>query len=66
MIPGAGGTQRLPRMIGIQKALEQILAGAMVRAPKALKVGMIDELVEDKDAMREAALAWIAANPRAK
>ena len=37
VIPGAGGTQRLPRMIGIQKALEQILAGAMVRAPKALK-----------------------------
>ena len=66
VIPGAGGTQRLPRMIGIQKALEQILAGAMVRAPKALKLGMIDELVEDKDAMREAALAWIAANPRAK
>ncbi|MGB0589783.1 MAG: 3-hydroxyacyl-CoA dehydrogenase NAD-binding domain-containing protein [Myxococcota bacterium] len=66
VIPGAGGTQRLPRMIGIQKALEQILAGAMVRAPKALKLGMVDELVEDKDAMREAALAWIAANPRAK
>ena len=66
VIPGAGGTQRLPRLVGIQKALEQILAGAMVRAPKALKVGMVDELVDDKEALREAALAWIAANPRAK
>ena len=66
VIPGAGGTQRLPRLVGIQKALEQILAGAMVRTPKALKFGMIDELVDDPEALRQAALAWIAENPRAK
>ncbi len=66
LIPGAGGTQRLPRMVGIQVALEHILQGRMVRAPKALTVGLVDELAPDVDALRAAAEAWIAANPKAK
>ncbi len=45
LIPGAGGTQRLPKRIGLQAALDMILTGKNVRAKKALKIGLIDELV---------------------
>jgi 3-hydroxyacyl-CoA dehydrogenase/enoyl-CoA hydratase/3-hydroxybutyryl-CoA epimerase len=45
LIPGAGGTQRLPRIVGIRNALDMILTGRNVRAKKALKIGLIDELV---------------------
>jgi 3-hydroxyacyl-CoA dehydrogenase/enoyl-CoA hydratase/3-hydroxybutyryl-CoA epimerase len=65
VIPGAGGTQRLPRMIGIQNALEHIVQGKIVRAPKAVKVGLIDELAADRDAVMDAAARWIADNPGA-
>ncbi len=46
LIPGAGGTQRLPRLIGIEKALPLILSGNPIGAPQALKDGLIDEIVE--------------------
>src|SRR5918998_1871004 len=45
LIPGAGGTQRLPRLIGLQEALSIILEGRNVRAKRALKLGLVDELV---------------------
>src|SRR5256714_6699626 len=45
LIPGAGGTQRLPRQIGLTDALDLILTGKNVRAKKALQLGVIDELV---------------------
>jgi 3-hydroxyacyl-CoA dehydrogenase/enoyl-CoA hydratase/3-hydroxybutyryl-CoA epimerase len=45
VIPGAGGTQRLPRLVGIAAALDIILAGKSVRARKALKLGLVDEMV---------------------
>ena len=45
LIPGAGGTQRLPRLIGIRAALDMILTGRNVRAKKALQIGLVDELV---------------------
>jgi 3-hydroxyacyl-CoA dehydrogenase/enoyl-CoA hydratase/3-hydroxybutyryl-CoA epimerase len=45
LIPGAGGTQRLPRLVGIQAALDLILAGKTVKARKALKLGLVDEVV---------------------
>ncbi|HET9596635.1 MAG TPA: fatty acid oxidation complex subunit alpha FadJ [Anaeromyxobacteraceae bacterium] len=45
LIPGAGGTQRLPRLIGIAAALDLILAGKSVRARKAQKLGLVDEVV---------------------
>lgn len=64
VLPGGGGTQRLPRLIGIQPAAEAILQGKEFRANKALEAGLVDELVADKDALRAAALAWIAANPK--
>jgi 3-hydroxyacyl-CoA dehydrogenase/enoyl-CoA hydratase/3-hydroxybutyryl-CoA epimerase len=45
LIPGAGGTQRLPRLIGLQNALDMILTSRNVRAKKALQMGLVDELV---------------------
>ncbi len=45
LIPGAGGTQRLPRKIGLTAALDMVLTGKNVRGWKALKLGLIDELV---------------------
>ncbi len=45
ILPGAGGCQRLPRLIGLRAALDIILAGKSERAPKAFRLGMADELV---------------------
>jgi 3-hydroxyacyl-CoA dehydrogenase/enoyl-CoA hydratase/3-hydroxybutyryl-CoA epimerase len=45
VIPGAGGTQRLPRTVGLRNALDMILTGKNVRAKKALRMGLIDDLV---------------------
>ena len=45
LIPGAGGTQRLPRLVGLQAALDIILTAKNVRAKKALQIGLADELV---------------------
>src|SRR3954470_10392659 len=45
LIPGAGGCQRLPRLIGVRAALDMILTGKSERAGKALRLGLVDELV---------------------
>jgi len=47
LLPGAGGTQRLPRIVGVEKALELITSGQHVTARSALAMGLIDELVEE-------------------
>lgn len=66
VIPGAGGTQRLPRLIGFQAALELMAQGKVVRAPKALGLGLVDALAPTPEAVGEAARAWVRAHPRAK
>lgn len=66
LIPGAGGTQRLPRLIGLQRAVEHITQGEPVWAPKALSLGMVDGLFPTVEALTEAAHAFIAANPKAQ
>ncbi len=65
LIPGAGGTQRLPRLIGPEAALDVIVPGNPVGAGKALKVGMLDRIA-DKDLLADAkAFALeLAAAPR--
>lgn len=45
VIPGLGGTQRLPRLIGLQSALDMILTGRKVKAPRAMRLGLVDEVV---------------------
>ncbi|HWZ53710.1 MAG TPA: 3-hydroxyacyl-CoA dehydrogenase NAD-binding domain-containing protein [Candidatus Acidoferrales bacterium] len=46
IIPGAGGTQRLPRLAGVAKAVEMCVDGKPVKAPDALKFGIVDRLIE--------------------
>jgi 3-hydroxyacyl-CoA dehydrogenase/enoyl-CoA hydratase/3-hydroxybutyryl-CoA epimerase len=45
LIPGMGGTQRLPRQVGLQASLDMILTGRSIRAKKALQMGLVDEMV---------------------
>jgi 3-hydroxyacyl-CoA dehydrogenase len=47
LIPGAAGTQRLPRLAGVARALEMCTSGNPVKAEEALKVGIVDRLLED-------------------
>ena len=46
LLPGAGGTQRLPRIVGVEAALEAITSGEPMAAAKALKVGLVDEVID--------------------
>jgi 3-hydroxyacyl-CoA dehydrogenase len=46
LLPGAGGTQRLPRLIGAEKALQFILSGDPIPAPQAKALGIVDEVIE--------------------
>ncbi len=46
-VPGAGGTQRLPRLVGLERALDMIVSGRLVPAHEALASGVIDEITED-------------------
>ena len=54
ILPGGGGTQRLPRLIGPKAAMEMIVSGRHVPAPEAKELGIIDEIVEGKDLRGEA------------
>ena len=57
LLPGAGGTQRLPRIVGAQKALEMVTGGTHVAASQCLSMGLVDELMEEGK-LREGALAF--------
>ncbi len=57
IIPGWGGTQRLPRVIGMRRALELIAPGKMIDATQALRLGLVDD-VAPPVVLRERALAW--------
>src|SRR4029077_2438194 len=46
LIPGAGGTQRLPRLAGVAKAVELCAFGAPVKAQEALAAGIVDQIVD--------------------
>lgn len=56
LLPGAGGTQRTPRLAGVAAALEMMTTGAPIPAAKALELGLIDRIVEGD--LREAALVY--------
>ena len=62
--PGFGGTQRLPRTVGVSKAMELILTAKMIKADEALEIGLVDRVYPPEQLMEEAiALAnTIAAN----
>jgi 3-hydroxyacyl-CoA dehydrogenase len=57
LLPGAGGTQRLPRITGVEKALEMMTSGRHAPAKECLEMGLIDELVAEGK-LREGAVAF--------
>jgi enoyl-CoA hydratase/carnithine racemase len=66
LIPGAGGTQRLPRLIGPARAKDLIFSGRFVRADEALAIGLADQVVPDDrvlTAARELAARYAAGPP---
>jgi len=58
LLPGAGGTQRLPRLVGAEKALGFMTTGDQISAADSVKLGIVDELVDEKD-LRGGAIAFI-------
>jgi 3-hydroxyacyl-CoA dehydrogenase len=58
ILPGGGGTQRLPRLVGPRVALDMIVSGRHVPAEEAHKLGIIDELVDTDGELRAAAIAY--------
>jgi enoyl-CoA hydratase len=64
LVPGGGGTQRLPRLVGKGRALQLILSGEMISAQEAYRIGLVNEIVQPTDLISraEAMLKKIAAN----
>lgn len=66
LIPGGGGTQRLPRLVGMGRALDMMLTGDRMSAEEALRIGLVSRLVPDTATLETEALALaarIAARP---
>jgi len=62
LLPGAGGTQRLPRLIGIEKALGVILQGKKLKSREALELGVVHEVAPDGELL-DRARAWLLNTP---
>lgn len=56
LLPGAGGTQRLPRVVGAQAALDMMISGDPIGAPRAAELGLVDQVLEGE--LESAALAY--------
>src|SRR5262249_47057377 len=61
IIPGAEGTQRLPRLVGVAAAIDMLVSGKPVKAPEAVKVGLFDKIIEGDLRSGAAAFALEAA-----
>jgi len=59
ILPGAGGTQRLTRLVGVAKAKEMIFTGKIISAEDAQKIGLVNMVVEDEELMES---SWAMAN----
>ena len=53
LLPGAGGTQRLPRLVGVEQALKMVTSGLHLPSEQCLKYGLIDRLVDDSELLNE-------------
>ena len=65
LLPGGGGTVRLPRLVGIQAALQIMGEGADLTPQKALSMGLLSSLANDQSELMAKARAWCLANPKA-
>lgn len=66
LLPGGGGTQRLMRLVGMQKALEVMTQGTKLTTQAAHQLGIIDAVVTDKTSLIEQAKQWIHEHPTAQ
>lgn len=66
LLPGSGGTQRLPRLIGVAGALDMILTGKQLRAKKAKKMGVVDDIVPPSVLLRVAEELALKSKPKRK
>jgi len=58
VIPGAGGTQRLPRLVGVGRARDLVYTGRMIDAAEAYRIGLADRLVPDSS-LDDSAISWV-------
>jgi 3-hydroxyacyl-CoA dehydrogenase/enoyl-CoA hydratase/3-hydroxybutyryl-CoA epimerase len=64
LLPGGGGVTRVVRMLGLTTALDKVLMTGRAFSPQAaLELGLVDEVVADRDALLASAKAWVLANP---
>ncbi len=66
LLPGSGGTQRLPKLVGLQKALDMMLTGKQLRAKQALKAGLVDDVVPNSVLLSVAEQMAITLSQRGK
>ena len=66
LLPGSGGTQRLPKLVGLQKALDMMLTGKQLRAKQALKSGLVDDVVPSSVLLNVAEQLAISLQKRGK
>ncbi|HUQ26501.1 MAG TPA: 3-hydroxyacyl-CoA dehydrogenase NAD-binding domain-containing protein [Burkholderiales bacterium] len=64
LLPGGGGTQRIPRLIGMQASMPVLLEGKELRPDAAKAMGLVHELVSTKEELLARAKAWCLANPK--
>lgn len=64
LLPGGGGTQRMPRMIGIQKSFELLTQGSELRAAEAKGLGLVNDLAANREELLQKSRAWCLANPK--
>ena len=65
LLPGGGGVIRMTRLLGVQAAMPYLLEGKQFKPEKGLELGLINEIVDSAEAMLDAAITWIKANPSA-
>lgn len=65
LLPGSGGTQRLPRLIGVSAALDMILTGKQINAKSAFKLKLVDDVVS-QDILLDVSAKWILSSKKTK
>jgi enoyl-CoA hydratase/carnithine racemase len=63
LLPGSGGTQRLPRLVGVSPAVDLLATGRTVAPDEAMALGLVDALLPDPEAALAAALGWLQRRP---
>ncbi|MGI5309583.1 fatty acid oxidation complex subunit alpha FadJ [Rheinheimera sp. WS51] len=64
LLPGSGGTQRLPKLVGLQKALDMMLTGKQLRAAQAKKYGLVDDVVPESILLEAAVKLALKGKPQ--